>query len=180
MNPSRNLGPCVVIWDQIRPGRPAGVAANITFDKTNGGVFFRYEELQAPILRDQAGLTHVSDVTTGVVNPEVELPLSEEEIAKLDVAFANSVVGANSLIIKNPVGVDVYPFSQELIIKPISNGIISLVTKEWLHLFRAFPRVTMEWAYDSTGQRGVKTIFKGYPDDHSGRQNYLWRQGPKE
>jgi len=179
MNPSRNLGPCVVIWDPIRPGRPAGVAANVTFDKTNGGVFFRYEELQAPVMRDQAGLTHVSDVTTGVVNPEVELPLSEEEVATLHEVFANSVLGANFLKVKNPVGVDVFPISQELIVKPIANGVISTTPREWIHIHRAFPRVTMEQAFDSTGQRGVKTIFKGYPDDHSGRQNETWRQGPK-
>lgn len=178
MHPSRNLGPCVVIWDPVRPGRPAGVAANVTFDKSNGGVFFRYEELQAPIKRDQAGLTHVSDVTTGVVNPEVELPLSEEEVAKLDAVFANSVVGANYLRVKNPVGVDVYPFSMQLIVKPIVNGAISTTQAEWLYLHRAFPRVTMENAYDSEGQRGVKTIFKGYPDDISGRQGHLWSYGP--
>ena len=180
MNPSRNLGPCVVIWDPIRPGRPAGVAKNVTFDKTNGGVFFRYEELQAPIKRDQAGLTDVSDVTTGAINPEVELPLSEEEVAVLDVVLANSVVGTNSLRVKNPVGVDVFPLAQQLIVKPIDNGVISPNEDEWLYIHRAFPRVTMEWAYDNAGQRGVKTIFKGYPDDISNRQNEMWRQGPKE
>ena len=57
---------------------------------------------------------------------------------------------------------------------------VTLGKAEWLYIHRAFPRVTMEWAYDSAGQRGVKTIFKGYPDDISNRQNEMWRQGPKE
>ena len=168
--PNRNLGPCVVIWDLK--------GDNVTFDKTNGGVYFRYEELQAPIKRDQAGLTDVSDVTIGATNPELELPLSEEEVAKLQTVFANSVVGANFLKVKNPVGVDVFPISKQVIVKPIVNGVISTTEAEWLYIHRAFPRVTMENAYDNAGQRGIKTIFKGYPDDISGRQTEMWRFGP--
>lgn len=169
--PNLNLGPCVVIWDPV--------GANVTFDKTNGGVFFRYEELIAPIVRDQAGLTEVGGVTSGCVNAELEVPLSEEEVAKLTAVFANSVVGANNLKVSNPVGVDIYPLSKEVIAKPIINGAISELTATWLHIHRAWPRVTMEQVYDNAGQRGVLTIFKGYPDDISGRQNEMWRWGPK-
>jgi len=175
-SPNKDLGPCVVIWDgrAIDAGTPAG---GVVFTKTFGGVFFRYEELQAPIQRDQAGLTHVDDVTTGVVNPELEVPLTQEEIGRLDKCFANSVVAANSLRVSNPVGEAIYTRARQVIVKPVVNGIISLVSTEWLYIHKAFPRITMEQAYDNTAQRCVKVIFKGYPDDDSPRVNEMWRYG---
>jgi len=169
--PNRDLGPCIVHWD------PNG--ANIEFTKTFGGVFFRYEEVRAPIKRDQAGETDVSEVTIGVINPELEVPLSEEEVANLTACFANSVAGTNNLKVSNPVGDDVFPLARRVVVKPIINGVISLVEKTWLYIHRAFPRVTMEQAYDNSGQRTVKVIFKGFPDDYSSRLNELWRYGPE-
>ncbi len=169
--PNRPLGPCVVIWDE------AGV--NVTFQKTFGGVFFRYEELRAPIKHDQMGETDKDEVTTGVVNPEVEVPMTEEEITSLVHCFADAERVGDTLNIYNPVGERVLPFAKELIVKPIVNGVISITSKEWLYLPRAFPRVTMEQVYDNSGQRTVKVIFKGFPDDISGRQRLMWRYGPE-
>lgn len=175
-SPNKDLGPCVVIWDgrEVDAGTPVG---GVVFEKTFGGVFFRYEELRAPIQRDQAGETHVDDVTTGVVNPELEVPLAQEEIGKLVKCFANSVVVANTMRVSNPVGEAVYPHTRQVIVKPIVNGQVSLVNTEWLYIHRAFPRITMEQAYDNSGQRTVKVIFKGFPDDVSARSHELWRYG---
>ena len=172
---NKDLGPCVIVWD----GRSVD-GAPVEFNMTFGGVFFRYEELQAPIVRDQAGLTHVDDVTTGATNPELEAPFTQELLSKLDLCFANSVVAANSLRISNPVGQAVYPLSRQVIVKPITNGIVSIVTTEWLYIHRAFPRVTMEQVYDNAGQRAVKVLFKGYPDDNSPWVNQLWQYGTIE
>lgn len=174
VSPNKDLGPCVVIWD----GRDVDGLGQILFTKTFGGVFFRYEELQAPIKRDQAGETHVDDVTIGVTNPELEVPMTQEEIVKLDECFANSLVAANSLRVSNPVGLAVYPYTRQVIVKPIVNGIVSETETEWIFIHRAFPRVTMEQAYDNSGQRTVKVLFKGYPDDTSPWINELWRYGP--
>ena len=172
-SPNKDLGPCIVIWD----GRETDGTA-VTFSKTFGGVFFRYEELRAPIKRDQAGETDVDEVTTGVVNPELEVPMTQEEIAKLVKCFANSEVIATSLRVSNPVGEAIYPLTRQVIVKPIVNGVISITETEWLYIHRAFPRITMEQAYDNSGQRTVKVIFKGFPDDVSARSNELWRYGP--
>ena len=174
VSPNKDLGPCVVIWD----GRNVDGAGQILFTMTFGGVFFRYEELQAPIKRDQAGETHVDDVTIGVVNPEAEVPMTQEQVTKLDECFANSRVAANALRVSNPVGLAVYPYSRQVIIKPITHGIISRTDTEWIYIHRAFPRVTMEEAYDNSGQRCVKVLFKGYPDDQSPWVNELWCLGP--
>ena len=174
-SPNRDLGPCVVVWDG------AGVTP-VVFHKSFGGVFFRYEELQVPIKRDQAGETSTSAVTTGAVNPEVEVPLTQEECSRLDHCFADSTPGVTGgqkfLKVRNPVGVDILPFAKQLIVKPISNGVVSLLSGEWLYLHKAFPRITMAQAYDNSGQRTVKVIFTGYPDVQSGRTREMWRYGP--
>lgn len=170
--PNKDLGPCWVIWDE------AGV--NVTFKKTFGGVFFRYEELRAPIKRDQAGETDVSEVTTGAVNPELEVPLTQEETRTLNHCFAHSEAAARFLKVKNPVGVDILPIAKQVIVKPIENGIVSDDPLEWLYIHRAFPRITMEIVYDTSGQRCHKVMFKGFPDDISNRQDEMWRYGPKE
>jgi len=177
-SPNKDLGPCVVVWDGRRiDGTP------VEFHKTFGGVFFRYEELQAPIKRDQMGETETSGVTTGVTNPELEVPLTQEECGRLQKCFANSVAGATGgndyLKVSNPVGVDVFPFTRQVIVKPISNGVVSVDEGEWLYIHRAFPRITMEQAYDNSGQRTVKVMFKGYPDVESNRIHEMWRYGPQ-
>ena len=172
-SPNKDLGPCVVIWD----GRSVD-GAPVTFSKTFGGVFFRYEELQSPIQRDQAGETHVDDVTIGVVNPELEVPMTQEEINKLELCFANTDVVVTTMRVRNPVGEAVYPYTRQVIVKPIVNGVISTTETEWIYIHRAFPRITMEQAYDNSGQRTVKVIFKGYPDDNSPWINELWCLGP--
>jgi len=169
-SPNKDLGPCWVVWDE------AGV--NVTFKKTFGGVFFRYEELRSPIKRDQAGETDVDEVTIGATNPELDVPLTQEEIAKLVHCFANSVVAVNSLRVSNPVGDAVFKDAKQVIVKPIVNGVVSITSTEWLYIHRAFPRITMEQAYDNSGQRTVKVIFKGFPDDASARSNEMWRYGP--
>jgi len=167
---NRDLGPCWVIWDE------AGV--NVTFKKTFGGVFFRYEELRVGIKRDQEGETDVDEVTTGAVNPELEVPLTQEDVRTLANCFANAASAANYLKVSNPVGEAVLASARQIIVKPITDGVVSTTSTEWLYIHRAFPRVTMEQAYDNSGQRTVKVIFKGFPDDISGRQNQMWRLGP--
>ena len=168
--PNKDLGPCVVIWDA--DGTP------VEFDKTFGGVFFRYEELRAPIKRDQAGETDVDEVTTGAVNPELEVPLTQEEVTKLVHCFAYSSAAANFLKVKNPVGTAVFALTKHVIAKPIENGVVSVDENEWLNIHRAFPRVTIEIVYDNSGQRCHKILFKGFPDDHSLRVGEMWRYGP--
>ena len=172
-SPNKDLGPCVVVWD----GRSVD-GAPVVFTKSFGGVFFRYEELRAPINRDQAGLTDVDEVTTGVVNPELEVPLTQTEIEKLELCFANTDVVATTMRVRNPVGEAIYPYTRQVIVKPIMNGIVQTVQAEWLFIHRAFPRVTMEQAYDNSGQRVVKVLFKGFLDDQSPWVNEMWCAGP--
>ena len=169
---NKDLGPCIVTWD------PNGV--NIDFMLTHGGVIFRYEELRAPIQRDQAGLTHVDEVTTGCINPELEVPLTEPDLTKLEECFANATATASFLKVRNPVGEAVFVSSKPVIAKPIQDGVVSTTETQWVQIHRAFPRVAMEQTYDSANQRVTKVIFKGFPDDQSGKVDETWRHGPDE
>lgn len=166
-----DLGPCIVVWDA--DGTP------VIFDKTNGGVFFRYEELQTPIKEDQAGETDVDDVTTGAVNPTLEVPLTRDEVTDLVNVFSNASasVGGSNLKVANPVGQAVFASSKHVIAKPIINGIVSVDPEEWVHIYKAYPRVAMEQAYDNSGQRVIVATFKGYPSTISGTIGALWRFG---
>lgn len=166
----KDLGPCWVIWD------PAG--ANVTFKKTFGGVFFRYEELRVGIKRDQAGETDVDEVTTGAINPELECPFTQEDNVMLTNLFANSQAAAGYLRVNNPVGQAILALAKLVVVKRIENGVVSTTSTEWLNIYRAFPRITMEQAWDNSTQRTTKTMFKGFPDDISGRQEALWSYGP--
>jgi len=169
-NPNRDLSPCVIDFNE----------ATYIFEKTMGGVIFNYEELQAAIKRDQAGETDVDDVTIGVVNPTLIVPLSEEIVANLEAVFGNVSAGVANLKVSNPVGEPVFVKAKQLIVKPIVNGVISLVEAEWLYIHRAHPRVAMEQPYDNAGQRVTNVIFKGYPDDQSPRIGEMWRYGAAE
>ncbi len=166
-NPNRDLCPCVIDFNE----------ETYVFEKTMGGVVFNYEELQAAIKRDQAGETDVDDVTAGVVNPTLVVPLSEEIVANLVAVFSNASAGAANMKVSNPVGATCFSESKQLIVKPIVNGVISTTEAEWLYIHRAYPRVAMEQTYDNAGQRVTNVIFKGYPDDQSPRIGEMWRYG---
>lgn len=168
--PNRDLGPCVVIWD------PDG--DNVEFSKTFGGVIFRYEELRAGIKEDQQGETDVDEITTGATNPELEVPLTREELSNLVHCFANASQASSYLKVSNPRGEAVFASAKEIIVKPIVDGVVSTTNTEWLHIHRAFPRITMEQSYDNSGQRTTRVMFKGFPDDTSGQVGEMWRYGP--
>jgi len=169
---NRDLGPCVIVWE------PDG--DNITFSKTHGGVTFRYNELVAPIHRDQDGETVIDEVNTGVENPEVEAPLTEPDLTKLVKCFGDATASADFLHVRNPVGGAHFADAKPVIVKPIVNGAVSTTEKEWLRLHRAYPKISsMEQTYDNAGQRVTNVIFKGFPDDISGRIRETWRHGSK-
>lgn len=167
---NKDLGPCIVNWD------PDG--DNIEFKLTHGGVIFSYEETRVGIKRDQEGVTDVDEVTTGCVNPELEVPLTEPDLTKLVACFADASAAANYLKVRNPVGQAVFPSSRPIIAKPIEDGVVSTTETQWIRIHRAFPRVAEEQTYDNAAQRVTKVTFKGFPDDISGRQREIWRHGP--
>ena len=166
----RNLGPSTVTWD------PDGTP--IDLNPTHGGVIFRYSEAKAEIHEDQKGISVTNRVTVGCDLCELDVPMSNSSITQLLKAFANATPGANTLIVKNAVGQEVFSLAKEICVKPIRNGVVSVDVNEWLHIFRTYPKVNLEWPFDNSTQRVTKVVFEGYPDDYSTRVGYYWRMGP--
>ena len=167
-NPLGDLSPCVVDYD----------GATVVFNKTHGGVFFRYQEFNRGIKEDQKGSeTDVDEVSTGAMC-ELEVPLTRTQLSDLNYLFGNSSQAGSYLKVSNPVGEAKFAGAVALIVKPIVNGVVSVTTTEWLTIHRASPSINMELAYNNEGQRVVKAIFKCFPDDASGQVGEFWRAGP--
>jgi len=167
-NPLLDLGPCVIDYD----------GGTVIFNKSQGGVKFRWQEFNAPIKEDQSGSeTDVDEVSIGA-KCELEVPLTREELADLNYLFGNSTQSSNTLKVKNPVGEAKFSGAKEIIVKPIVNGTVSTTNTQWLYIHRCSPTVNFELAYDNSGQRVFMTTFKGFPDDASGQVGHFWRIGP--
>jgi len=167
-NPLLDLSPCVIDYS----------GATVVFNKTKGGVIFRYTEFNASIKEDQKGSeTDVDEVSTGA-QCSLEVPLTRTQLADLNYLFGNSSQASTYLKVSNPVGEAKFAGAVALIVKPIVNGVVSITTTEWLTIHRASPTIDMELVYNNEGQRVVKVTFKGFPDDASGQVGEFWRAGP--
>jgi hypothetical protein len=167
-SPNRDLGPCVVIWDLA--------SANITIEKTHGGVFFLDEIRKQEIFEDQQGETPVDRVTKGRLC-QLTVPMTRATIAQLATFIDGGVDGTTKMEVSNVVGGTEFSNAKEIIVKPIVDGVVSTTASEWLHIHRAYPITNLNQAYDSAGQRNVDIIFHGYPDDLSGQVDEMWRMG---
>jgi len=166
--PLLDLCPCVIDYD----------GGTVVFNKTQGGVKFRYQEFNTPIKEDQSGSeTDVDEVSNGA-RCELEVPLTREELADLLYVFGNASQSSDYLEATNPVGESKFAGAVAIIIKPIVNGTISTTNTQWLTIHRASPTVNLEWVWDNSTQRVTNVVFKGFPDDQSTRVGEFWRAGP--
>ncbi|MFA5456874.1 MAG: hypothetical protein WC261_04490 [Synergistaceae bacterium] len=158
----KDLGPCEVYFNSTSLG------------KTKGGVTFRYTEESKPVNEDQAGVTNVDEVGVGVSACEVEVPLSRSSLATLSTAVMGATVSLNKLSVYNKVGVSMYDNAEQLILKPIVNGVASSDSKDWLVIPKACPKADLEVVFDAENQRVYKIVFKGFPDASS---KLIWYMG---
>jgi len=171
MGPIRDLGPCQVLFNSVDLGC------------TDGGVKFRYSEEDTPVMEDQAGTSSVDDIITGN-KCEVEVPLTRMGLSSLNTLLAGASgsgtdLTTGAMTVRSSVGTSRYDRAQELILKPIVDGVASLDITEWLHVFKASARPEFELAYGATGQRVYKFLFKGYADRTAGvSTNRIFRIGP--
>jgi len=157
--PVKDLGPCIIEF-----GSDLG--------PTFGDVLFRYALESRPVHEDQEGVTEVDGVFVGAVC-EVEVPLTRTTLANLASVIPGASEGTSGITVENIVGESRLANAQELILKPIVDGVAGPETT-WLTIFKASPSVDLEVTYNNEGQRVYKVIFKGYPD----ATGKLWKIGP--
>lgn len=164
--PNKDLGPCQVIWNGISIG------------ETFGGVKFKFAQGTAPVKEDRMGETPVDQVTVGVTAFEVETPCSRTTLFNLDRIIHNSTLAAPVLTTANSAGQDLYDLAQQMVLKPVENGVVSVTATQWLTVFKAYPKVDAEVIYDNAGQRVFKIIWLCFPVMESGADfGKLWKIG---
>lgn len=161
MGPTRDLGPCQVLFGTTDLG------------STFGGVKFRYSEEDTPVMEDQEGTASVDDIITGY-KCEIEVPLTRMALASLNSVLAGcsgsgTEVASGYITVRASVGTSRYDRAQKLTLKPIVGGVASTDSDEWLIVWKSSPRPDFELAYDATGQRIYKLMFKGFADTTAGK-----------
>lgn len=159
MNPTRDLGPCAVIFDSVDLGA------------TFGGVIFRHTEESNPVKEDQQGNTSVDELKVGVTC-EIEVPLTRSSLGQLSKVIGNSTYTGSKLQVGVVVGESLLEKAKVLILKPIIDSVVSTDESTWLTVYKAYPKVDLEVNYNFDNQRVYKVIFKAFPD--SGK---LWKIG---
>lgn len=159
LGPTRDLGPAIIVWG----GTDLGA--------TMGGVTFRFQEEDKPVVEDQEGTASVDDINVGY-RCEAEVPLTRMALTTLNALIAGasgSGTSTNGMTVKQTVGISRLERAQELILKPVlKNGQADPDTKKWLHIYKASPQFMGEMKYDNDSQRTYKFMFKGYVDRTTG------------
>jgi len=161
--PVKDLGPCKIIFNGVDLGASVG------------SVMFKFNTESRPVKEDQKGVTDVNDILVGIGSCSVEIPMSRTSLANLATVIPGASISSNLLTVNNTniVGKSQYDSAQSLILKPIVDGIAGANTT-WLTLLKAAPNPQLEVGFDNENQRIFKVIFKGYPDESTGK---IWTIG---
>jgi len=163
--PIGDLGPCRAIWNGTDLG------------ETFGGIEFKEDLTSKEIKTDQNGETPVDKVFTGRLT-SVIAKFTRQTLAQLEAVIESSTAGANNLKVVNSVGNAMFSRSEELILKPVVDGVTSVDPNDWLHIHRTFPVAKVNFMYDVGTQRTVEVEFNCFPDDLSTQVGEIWRMGP--
>lgn len=164
-SPNKDLGPCGAYWNGVHVG------------PTLGGIKFKDDLNSEDLFEDGHGKTPVDSVSVGRIT-SVEVPMTRSSWAQLKAMIPGAVGGVSNLEVYNSVGLDFLALAKALVLKPLVNNVASVIQSQWLTIYRAYPVAAVEFTYDNATQRGVKVLFKVYPDDTSGNVGKTWRMGP--
>lgn len=163
--PPRDMGPCEAQFNTVSLG------------PTFGDVTFNSVEETVQVFESHYGKTPVDEIRMGKVI-SVIVPLTRSTLAQLADVITGATSGVGSLLVDAlDVGVSMYDAAQELILKPIVNGVASTTASEWLYIYKAAPKEDMTIVYNEDGQRVFNVIFVSFPDQTSGQASRQWAFG---
>lgn len=170
-SPMLDMGPAELVWAY-------GESDAAYLGRTLGGIKITMETNAADILEDQNGDAPVNAVLTGsVMNIEATLTrLSVEQLRR--VMRADAVAGQPCVVpIENQIGCDLYSLAKALVIKPICGNEVSTNPCEWIHIYKAFPLVSLDLTFDKDTQRVFPVKFKVFVSYDSGESGTFGTMG---
>ena len=161
-------GPCEIVWGY-------GESSAVYLGKTLGDVKLTMTTNASDINEDQAGDAPVNAVLTGSV-VDLETPLTRLSLEQLAVAL-NTEVDGDTVPIENQIGCDLYDLSRELVIKPLCGNEISDDPTTWVHLYKCYPLVNLDYTWNKDTQRIIPLKWKVFVSQDSGFEGKFGTQG---
>lgn len=157
--PFGDIGPCVLTWGY-------GMSGAIDITPFLGTVTLRMEDTMHDVQEEGYGEAPV-DAVTGGAAVELDVPVTRATLDVLEVILQAHRVG-DVLFLSSRAGCDMYRDAQPLLIRPVCDNVPSVLTAEWILLYKTFPFRKFELAFDRSTQRVFLIGFKVFPSQDSG------------
>lgn len=162
--PWRDIGPTEVSWGGVVIGKtqtnPSG--------GTQGGTRVRITTEVADSFRDHSGVQKHDSIVTGTM-VEVEANFAGLDVDQMATLLPGATVqnmggGEKKLDIKSAVGLSLRDNAQELILKPLDDGIPTTDETQWIHFPQAHPRPNVDFAFNLQDQKIFAVMFDVFTD----------------
>ena len=150
---SKNMGPCVLVFDDTELG------------ETYGGTNFLFGMSTAKSMADKTGETARSKIVTGV-SCTVTTTLTEPTLLQLSKVVYGSeyaLIDTARLQLQAPVGYDLVENAKILILKPIIESIASADEEDWIYIPKASVVPNFDVPYMLDSQKVWAVEFEGHP-----------------
>ncbi len=168
MFPFGDLGPATVIWDV--DGTPVDLGPVL------GSVQFTDEPKYKGIREEGYGENPVDAVFVGR-DVKLVVPMTRSQLAQLEAIIPSMTVVGDVATVKASVGTQMYANAKKVTVKKLIDGVASILTDEWLTLFKAYPVTKSDWKFDASNQRVCEVTFLVFPCQESGVVGNMWAIG---
>lgn len=163
------LGAGEVNWD--------GAGDNVNLGPFTGGVMFKSALSKVDIMQDGYGDAPYDSITKGRV-VTLELTMREMTATRLALIQGCTQTTGPVFTFDSNCGVSLRDAAKEIIIKPMTNLVVSTTNTEWITIFLCSPPLdAFEIGYDDENQRLWKVIFQPFPSAATGTVGKLFKIG---
>jgi len=177
--PMGDIGPCVAIWayNMFAAGDPICLGPYL------GTVSLRMVDSVSDVQEEGYGDAPVDGVFAGSVI-ELDIPMARNTLDQLEATIGYGSMGskayiddstppvavpdADTLMLKNMAGCDMYELAKAILIAPVCNNVPDTDPASWIMLFKCHPYRDFELTFDRSGQRIHMVKFKVFPNQDSG------------